>query len=73
MGQIIYAALEQTGKRKNTSREVFFAEMKLVVSWEALPKVIEPNLPVADRGRRPYRPSGPKPYQQSERYFCHQV
>lgn len=54
MSQISFSDAEQTGKRKKTRREVFLAEMELVVPWKALLKVIEPHYPVAGRGRRPY-------------------
>jgi len=54
MSQISFADAEQAGKRKKTRREVFLAEMELVVPWKALLKVIEPHYPVAGRGRRPY-------------------
>ncbi|EJL78562.1 MULTISPECIES: IS5 family transposase [Variovorax] len=54
MSQISFSDAEQAGKRKKTRREVFLAEMELVVPWKALLKVIEPHYPVAGRGRRPY-------------------
>jgi IS5 family transposase len=54
MSQISFADAEQAGKRKKTRREIFLAEMELVVPWKALLKVIEPHYPVAGRGRRPY-------------------
>jgi IS5 family transposase len=54
MSQISFADAEQAGKRKKTRREVFLAEMELVVPWKAMLKVIEPHYPVAGRGRRPY-------------------
>ena len=54
MSQISFADAEHAGKRKKTRREVFLAEMELVVPWKALLKVIEPHYPVAGRGRRPY-------------------
>ena len=54
MSQISFADAEQAGKRKKTRREVFLAEMELVVPWKALLKVVEPHYPVAGRGRRPY-------------------
>jgi IS5 family transposase len=54
MSQISFADAEQAGKRKKTRREVFLAEMELVVPWKALLKVIEPHYSVAGRGRRPY-------------------
>lgn len=37
MGQIIFfSRTEYAGKRKKTQREVFLAEMELVVPWKAL-------------------------------------
>jgi IS5 family transposase len=54
MSQISFADAEQAGKRKTTRREIFLAEMELVVPWKALLKIIEPHYPVAGRGRRPY-------------------
>jgi IS5 family transposase len=54
MSQISFSDAEYAGKRKKTRREVFLAEMELVVPWKALLKVIEPHYPVAGRGRRPY-------------------
>ncbi len=54
MSQISFSDAEQAGKRKKPRREVFLAEMELVVPWKALLKVIEPHYPVAGRGRRPY-------------------
>lgn len=54
MSQISFADAEKAGKRKKTRREVFLAEMELVVPWKAMLKVIEPHYPVAGRGRRPY-------------------
>ena len=44
---------EYAGKRKKTRREVFLDEMKLVVPWKALLKVIEPFYPVVGRCRGP--------------------
>lgn len=54
MSQISFSDAEHAGKRKKTRREVFLAEMELVVPWKALLKFIEPHYPVAGRGRRPY-------------------
>ncbi|MDQ0027301.1 hypothetical protein J2X90_005136 [Variovorax paradoxus] len=45
MKQISSAHAEHAGKRKKTRREVFLAEMELVVPWKALLKVIEPHYP----------------------------
>jgi IS5 family transposase len=54
MKQISFSDAEHAGKRKKTRREVFLAEMELVVPWKALLKRIEPFYPTAGRGRRPY-------------------
>src|SRR6186713_3362761 len=54
MGQISFSDAEHAGKRKRTRREVFLAEMELVVPWKALLGLIEPHYPDAGRGRRPY-------------------
>jgi hypothetical protein len=43
MSQISFADAEHAGKRKKTRREVFLAEMELVVPWKALLKVIVPT------------------------------
>ena len=45
---------EYAGKRKQTRREVFLAEMEQVVPWKALLKLIEPFYPIAGNGRQPY-------------------
>jgi IS5 family transposase len=45
---------EYRGKRKQTRREVFLAEMEHVVPWDSLLGLIEPFYPVAGRGRHPY-------------------
>src|SRR6186713_2553063 len=54
MGQISFSDAEYAGKRKRTRREVFLAEMELVVPWKALLGLIEPHYPLGGRGRRPY-------------------
>ena len=54
MSQISFSDAEYAGKRKRTRREVFLAEMELVVPWKALLGLIEPHYPDAGRGRRPY-------------------
>jgi IS5 family transposase len=40
--------------RKATRRDVFLAEMEIVVPWSALLALIEPVYPKAGRGRQPY-------------------
>lgn len=55
MTQLTFSDAEYAGKRKQTRREVFLAEMEQVVPWSALLALIEPHYPKAGRGRRPYR------------------
>jgi IS5 family transposase len=43
---------EYAGKRKQTRREIFLAEMEQVVPWGALPALIEPVYPKASTDRR---------------------
>jgi transposase, IS5 family len=45
---------EYAGKRKQTRREIFLAEMDQVVPWKSLLTLIEPLYPIAGRGRHPY-------------------
>lgn len=54
MDQMSFGDAEYAAKKKTTRREVFLAEMDMVVPWAPLLKVIEPFYPVAGRGRRPY-------------------
>jgi len=54
MTQLTFSDAEYAGKRKQTRREVFLAEMDQVVPWAALLALIEPHYPKAGRGRRPY-------------------
>ena len=54
MTQMSFSDSEYTGKRKQTRREKFLAEMAQVVPWEALLALIEPKYPKAGNGRRPY-------------------
>lgn len=54
MKQLSFGDAEYAGKRKQTRREVFLAEMDQVVPWKALLSLIEPVYPVAGRGRHPY-------------------
>ncbi len=42
------------GKRKQTRRERFLAEMDQVVPWSGLLELIEPFYPKAGGGRKPY-------------------
>lgn len=54
MTQLSFSDAEHAGKRKQTRREVFLAEMEQVVPWKALLSQIEPHYPKAGRGRHPY-------------------
>jgi len=54
MSQMSFGDAEYAGKRKQTRREVFLAEMERVVPWKSLLNLIEPLYPVAGRGRQPY-------------------
>ena len=54
MTQLTFSDAEYAGKRKQTRREVFLAEMDQVVPWDALLALIESHYPKAGRGRRPY-------------------
>src|SRR5450631_4131426 len=54
MSQMSFGDAEYDGKRKQTRREVFLAEMEQVVPWKLLLKLIEPFYPMAGRGRQPY-------------------
>lgn len=54
MSQLSFSDAEFTGKRKQTRREVFLAEMDAVIPWARLMALIEPVYPKAGGGRRPY-------------------
>ena len=54
MTQISFSDAEYAGKRKQTRREIFLAEMEQVVPWDALLGLIESVYPKAGKGRRPY-------------------
>ncbi len=54
MNQMSFGDAEYRGKRKQTRREKFLAEMEQVVPWDSLLALIEPFYPVAGRGRHPY-------------------
>ena len=54
MTQLSFSDAEYAGKRKQTRRERFLAEMEQVVPWKELLAVIEPAYPKAGNGRRPY-------------------
>ena len=55
-GQLSFASLDFAGKKKRTKRDVFLAEMTVVVPWAALEALIEPHYPKAgsNGGRRAF-------------------
>lgn len=53
--QLTFGDAEYNGKRKQTRREVFLAEMDQVVPWKELLMLIEPHYPRSGQpGRQPY-------------------
>ncbi|CEJ44192.1 transposase [Xanthomonas citri pv. bilvae] len=53
--QLTFGDAEGLGKRKQTRREIFLAEMEQVVPWQHLLGLIAPHYPVSGRpGRQPY-------------------
>src|SRR5215207_2619492 len=52
--QMTFGDAEYAGKRKQTRRELFLAEMEQVVPWKSLMDLIDPFYPIAGRGRHPY-------------------
>ena len=54
MSQMSFSDFEYAGKRKQTRRERFLAEMEQVVPWSGLVVLIEPHSPKAGGGRKPY-------------------
>ena len=54
MTQMSFSDAEYAGKRKQTRRERFLAEMEPVVPWAGLLALIEPFYPKAGNGRPPY-------------------
>jgi IS5 family transposase len=54
MTQMSFSDVEYAGKRKQTRRERFLAEMEQVVPWTGLLELIEPFYPKAGNGRPPY-------------------
>jgi IS5 family transposase len=55
-GQLSFASLDFAGKKKRTKRDVFLAEMAVVVPWPSLEAIIEPHYPRVgpQGGRRPF-------------------
>ena len=54
MDQMSFGDAEYAGKRKQTRREAFLAEMDKLVPWSDLLGLIEPHYPEVGRGRHPY-------------------
>ncbi|GFM59935.1 hypothetical protein PSCICG_10950 [Pseudomonas cichorii] len=54
MSQMSFSDFEYAGKRKQTRRERFLAEMDQVVPWTCLLELIEPFYPKVGGGRKPY-------------------
>ena len=54
MSQMSFSDIEYAGKRKQTRRKRFLAEMDQVVPWSGLVALIEPHYPRAGGGRKPY-------------------
>lgn len=54
MTQMSFSDAEYAGKRKQTRRERFLAEIEQVVPWVGLLALIEPLYPKAGNGRPPY-------------------
>ncbi|MFP6915901.1 transposase, partial [Xanthomonas hortorum] len=53
--QLTFGDAEGLGKRKQTRRAIFLAEMEQVVPWQQLLGLIAPHYPVSGRpGRQPY-------------------
>lgn len=54
MDQLSFSDAEYDGKRRQTRREKFLAEMEQVIPWLRLLQLIEPHYPKAGNGRQPY-------------------
>ena len=52
-GQLSFATLRYSGKKKRTKRDVFLAEMAAAVPWSVLEAVIAPHYPKGGSSRRP--------------------
>lgn len=53
MSQMSFSDFEYAGKRKQTRRERFLAEMDQFVAWTGLLGLIEPFYPKSGGGRKP--------------------
>lgn len=54
MSKMSLSDFEYAGKRNQTRRDRFLAEMEQVVPWSGLVALIEPHYPKAGGGRKPY-------------------
>ncbi|MBK4989221.1 transposase [Pseudomonas sp. S36] len=54
MSQMSFSDFEYAGKRKQTRRQRFLAEMEQVAPWSSLVALIEPYYPKAGGGCKPY-------------------
>lgn len=54
MSEVSFSDFEYAGKRNQTRRERFLAEMEQVVPWSGLVALIEPHDPKTNGGRMPY-------------------
>ena len=54
MDKLSFSHAEYGGKRKQTRRERFLAEMEQVIPWARLEGLIEPHYPKAGNGRRSF-------------------
>ena len=54
MTQLSFATFDHQNKKKRTKREIFLAEMEVVVPWAQLLDLIEPYYAKIGNGRRPY-------------------
>ena len=55
MTQLSFSSLEFSGKKKQTKRDVFLAEMSSAVPWDLLVAQIEPYHPKTELQRLPRR------------------
>ena len=53
MNQLSFGDADFEGKGKTIRKERFPPEMKQIVPWQSLVKVVEPFYPDAGNGRRP--------------------
>ena len=56
MKQPSFASLAYDGKKKQTRKEIFLAEMDRIIPWRQLTRLIEPHYPQAGNGRPPMGP-----------------